>query len=36
LKAELKGETDKLQQVTGTYLPKLNDLMKRLGLDEVR
>src|SRR5581483_5714548 len=36
LQAELKAETDRLQQVTGTYLPKFNDLAKRLGLEEVK
>ena len=36
LKAELKTETDKLSQVTGTYLPKLNQLLQRLGLDQVK
>jgi len=36
LKAELKTETDRLQQVTGTYLPRFNDLMKKLGMDEVK
>jgi len=36
LKVELKAETDKLQQVTGTYLPRFNELARRLGLEEVK
>jgi photosystem II stability/assembly factor-like uncharacterized protein len=36
LKTELKAETDTLQQVTGTFLPKFNELAKKLGLEEVK
>ncbi len=36
LKAELKAETDKLQQVLTTYQPRFNDLARRLGLEEVK
>lgn len=35
LKNELKGEMDRLQQVTGTYLPRFNQLMQRLGMDQI-
>ena len=36
LKAELKKETDTLQQVTSTMVPRFNELARRLGLDEVK
>jgi hypothetical protein len=36
LKLELKAETDRLQQVTGTYQARFNELARRLGLDEVK
>jgi hypothetical protein len=36
LRVELKAETDKLQQVTGTYMPRFNELARRLGLEEVK
>jgi photosystem II stability/assembly factor-like uncharacterized protein len=36
LKTELKAETDKLQQVVGTYQPRFNELARRLGLEEVK
>jgi len=35
LKKELNGELDRLRQVTGTYLPRFNQLMQRLGLDQI-
>ena len=36
LKAELKTETDRLQQVKNTYLQRFNELARRLNLDEVK
>src|SRR5262249_48907287 len=36
LTAELKTETDKLQQVIGAYLPRFNQLMQKLGMEEVK
>jgi hypothetical protein len=35
LKAELKGETDRLQRALTTYLPRFNQLAQRLGLDPI-
>ena len=36
LKAELKTETDRLQQVKNTYLQRFNELARRLNLEEVK
>jgi len=36
LKAELKAETDRLQQITGTLVPRFNELARRLNLEEVK
>jgi photosystem II stability/assembly factor-like uncharacterized protein len=35
LQAELKAETDRLQKVLGTYLPRFNDLARRLNLEPI-
>jgi photosystem II stability/assembly factor-like uncharacterized protein len=35
LKAELKGETDRLQRALSTYLPRFNQLAQRLGLEQI-
>jgi len=35
LQAELKAETDRLQKVLGTYLPRFNELARRLGIDPI-
>ena len=36
LKTELKAETDRLQQVTSTLVPRYNELARRQGLQEVK
>jgi hypothetical protein len=35
LQAELKAETDRLQKVLGTYLPRFNELARRLNLEPI-
>jgi len=35
LQAELKAETDRLQRVLGTYLPRFNQLAARLGIEPI-
>jgi len=35
LQAELKAQTDRLQRVLGTYLPRFNQLAQRLGIDPI-
>ena len=35
LQAELKAETDRLQKVLGTYLPRFNELARRLGIEPI-
>jgi len=35
LKAELKTETDRLQQAISTYLPRFNQLAQRIGMDPI-
>jgi hypothetical protein len=35
LKTELKAETDRLQRALTTYLPRFNDLARRLGVEPV-
>ncbi len=35
LQAELKAETDRLQRVLGTYLPRFNQLAQRLGIEPI-
>jgi len=35
LQAELKAETDRLQKVLGTYLPRFNELARRLNLEAI-
>jgi hypothetical protein len=35
LKVELKAETDRLQRVITTYLPRFNEVVRRLGLEPV-
>ncbi|HMF93077.1 MAG TPA: hypothetical protein VKE96_02230, partial [Vicinamibacterales bacterium] len=35
LQAELKAETDRLQKVLSTYLPRVNQLAQRLGLEPI-
>jgi hypothetical protein len=35
LQAELKAETDRLQRVLTTYLPRFNQLAQRLGIDPI-
>jgi len=35
LQAELKAQTDRLQKVLGTYLPRFNQLAQRLGIDPI-
>ena len=35
LQAELKAETDRLQNVLGTYLPRFNELARRLGIEPI-
>lgn len=35
LQAELKVETDRLQRVLTTYLPRFNQLAQRLGIDPI-
>jgi len=35
LQAELKAETDRLQRVLSTYLPRFNQLAQRLGLEAI-
>ena len=35
LKAELKAETDRLQRVLSTYLPRFNQLAQRLGIEPI-
>jgi len=35
LQAELKAETDRLQRVLTTYLPRFNQLAQRLGIDQI-
>jgi hypothetical protein len=35
LQTELKGETDRLQRVLSTYLPRFNQLASRLGIEPI-
>lgn len=35
LKAELKGETDRLHQVISMYLPRINQLAQRIGMEPI-
>ena len=35
LQAELKAETDRLQRVLGTYLPRFNTLASRIGMEPI-
>src|SRR5437867_10136299 len=35
LKAELKAETDRLQRALTTYLPRFNQLVQRLGFEQI-
>ena len=35
LKAELKGETDRLQVAISTYLPRFNQLAQRIGMEPI-
>ena len=35
LQAELKAETDRLQRVLSTYLPRFNQLARRLGIEPI-
>ena len=35
LQAELKAETDRLQRVLGTYLPRFNTLAQRIGMEPI-
>jgi hypothetical protein len=35
LQAELKAETDRLQRVLSTYLPRFNQLAQRLGIEPI-
>ena len=35
LQKELKAETDRLQRTLGTYLPRFNDLAKRIGIEPI-
>ena len=35
LQAELKAETDRMQKVLGTYLPRFNELARRLGIEPI-
>jgi photosystem II stability/assembly factor-like uncharacterized protein len=35
LQAELKAETDRLQKVLGTFLPRFNQLAQRLGIEPI-
>ena len=35
LQAELRAETDRLQKVLGTYLPRFNELARRLNLEPI-
>ena len=35
LQAELKAETDRLQRVLSTYLPRFNELAQRLGIEVI-
>ena len=35
LKAELKAETDRLQRALTTYVPKFNELARRLGIEPI-
>ncbi len=35
LQAELKAETDRLQRVLGTYLPRFNELARRLAIEPI-
>jgi hypothetical protein len=35
LQAELKAETDRLQRVLSTYLPRVNQLAQRLGIEAI-
>ena len=35
LQAELKAETDRLQRVLATYLPRFNELARRLSLEPI-
>jgi hypothetical protein len=35
LKVELKGETDRLQRALTTYLPRFNEVVRRLGLEPI-
>jgi hypothetical protein len=35
LQKELKAETDRLQKTLGTYLPRFNDLAKRIGIEPI-
>src|SRR3954471_10859218 len=35
LQKELKAETDRLQKAIGTYLPRFNDLAKRIGMEPI-
>ena len=35
LKAELKAETDRLQRALTTFLPRFNQLVQRLGLEQI-
>ncbi len=35
LQAELKAETDRLQRVLSTYLPRFNQLAQRLGIETI-
>jgi len=35
LKAELKAETDRLERAVSTYLPRFNELARRVGLEAI-
>ena len=35
LQKELKAETDRLQRVLGTYLPRFNTLAQRIGMEPI-
>ena len=35
LQRELKAETDRLQRVLGTYLPRFNQLAQRIGIEPI-
>src|SRR5262249_27993272 len=36
LKKELQAETDRLQKTIATYLPRFNELARRIGMEPVR